>query len=61
MCWVTLNLEVICHSHCYVLKEEANTETAIYSTKELKMNVVRAVINALFIVMDYDLAKLCDL
>jgi len=28
---------------------------------ELKMNVERAVINALFIVMDYDLAKLRDL
>lgn len=33
---VTLNSEVICHSHCYVLKEEANTETATYSTNGIK-------------------------
>lgn len=36
MCSVTLNLEVICHSHCYVLKEEANTEPVIYSTNGIK-------------------------
>lgn len=36
ICSVTLNLEVICHSHCYVSREEANRETVIYTTNGIK-------------------------
>lgn len=36
LCSFSLNPEVIYHSHCYVSREEANTETVIYSTNGIK-------------------------